>query len=84
MLLNFFFSCYDFSPTLHLPGQTVPRVCHRKGKMLNISNVECCQTDFCNVELKPTLATYIHPGMVLVYKMYTATCMSTSHPLYFV
>lgn len=59
------FSCYSTGPSFFFSAGGLPRICQRKGKRLNISNVECCRTDFCNMDLKPTLATFFDSGMDL-------------------
>lgn len=60
------FSCYSTGRSFFFSAGGLPRICQRKGKRLNISNVECCRTDFCNMDLKPTLATFFDSGMDLL------------------
>lgn len=60
------FSCYSTGPSFFFSAGGLPRICQRKGKRLNISNVECCRTDFCNMDLTPTLATFFDSGMDLL------------------
>nr|XP_011414113.1 TGF-beta receptor type-1-like isoform X1 [Crassostrea gigas] len=58
------YSCYSTGPSFFFSAGGLPRICQRKGKRLNISNVECCRTDFCNMDLKPTLATFFDSDSV--------------------
>lgn len=60
------FSCYSSGQSFLFSVRGVPRICQREGKQLNISNVECCRTDFCNMDLKPTLSTFYVSGMDLL------------------
>lgn len=80
------FSCYSSGQSFLFSVRGLPRICQREGKQLNISNVECCRTDFCNMDLKPTLSTFYVSGMDLItywqkeHKASFPDCTSSAYP----